>query len=186
MNHSMRMGMRGRNSLIASLFSIWLGAGAHTCTAQDLQLIGADTQWRYNKSGTELGTAWRNAAYDDTGSGWEGPGMILFGFETTPATYAPLTFRTPLPDPLAQFVTNFYFRTHFTMPNVPANLLALTTLLTTNYIDDGCVYYLNGVEILRYNMPTGEVNAATFALGGLVEGYSATANETIFIRTNAV
>src|SRR5439155_19171106 len=63
--------------------------------------------------------------------------------------------------------------------------MALTTLLTTTYIDDGCIYYLNGVEILRYSLPAGSVNAATFALGALTEGYSPTANETIFIRTNS-
>jgi hypothetical protein len=65
-----------------------------------------------------------------------------------------------------------------------SNLLALTSLLTTNYIDDGCIYYLNGVELLRYNMPAGDVYASSYSLPALTEGYSPMFNETIFIRTN--
>ncbi len=161
--------------------------------AQQYQLISVNTPWRYNRENLELGTAWRAPAYDDTIASWEGPSNILFGYETTPVEYSspgasigPQTFKTMFADPLTDhpYVTNYYFRTHLFIPDIPADLLAVSTLLTTNYIDDGCIYYLNGMEILRYNMPAGPVAAATYAFPALAEGYSATANETIFIRTN--
>jgi|ERR1051326_1080935 hypothetical protein len=91
---------------VLGLFCLW----AVMAQGQDLQVINLDTQWRYNQTGAELGTAWRSPGYDDNSSGWEGPGNILLGFETTPNNYAPLTFRTLLHDPAAQFITNFYFR----------------------------------------------------------------------------
>src|SRR5205823_10864325 len=88
------------------------------------------------------------------------------------AQYANFSFNTRFPDPQnppTNFRTNFYFRTHFTMPNYPASVLAGTTLLSTNWIDDGCVVYLNGAELFRFNMPVGAVNAAIFANSSLTE-----------------
>jgi len=37
------------------------------------------------------------------------------------------------------------------------------TLTSSNLVDDGAIYYLNGVEVARFNMPAGAVNAATFS-----------------------
>src|SRR5207253_7309882 len=98
---------------------------------------------------------------------------ILFGFETTPDEYLPFTFRTgqggdfPNPTNVVPYITNYYFRTRFTMPDLPADLLAGTLLVTTNLIDDGCVVYLNGLELFRFNMPAGPINATTFAAAQL-------------------
>jgi len=171
--------------MLLALTALCLMAG-HTAKAQTYSLITTDTDWRYNQTGTYLGTAWRTAGYDDTVAGWEGPGKMLFGFETTPAEYAPFTFNTPFPDPQnpnTNFRTNFYFRTHFTMPSVPAGYLAGTELITTNAVDDGAVVYINGVEIFRQNMPAGAVNANTFAPTAPAEGWPPT-GLTVFFRTN--
>src|SRR5881628_1815166 len=35
-------------------------------TAPGTRLLPIDTAWKYNDSGTDLGTAWRNAGYDDS------------------------------------------------------------------------------------------------------------------------
>src|SRR5262245_18540129 len=87
-----------------------------------LRLIDPFTHvWRYDDSGHELGTAWRESAYND--SSWP-TGMGLFGVETTtPFHYAPAGFpavTVPLaltaPGNTAQTVT-FYFRTHFQVPS---------------------------------------------------------------------
>jgi hypothetical protein len=43
----------------------------------------------------------------------------------------------------------YYLRTHFTY----SNSLEGVTLLFTNYVDDGAVFYLNGAEIARIRMP---------------------------------
>src|SRR6266481_1430569 len=170
---------------LKTMVLVWacLAIGMSYCRAQTLQLITLNTQWRYNQTGTNLGTAWIAPGYDDTSPGWEGPGFPLFGFETTESEYNNIGvyFQTRFPDPqnpTSNFRTNFYFRTHFAMPSVSATFLAATTLVTSNYVDDGAIYYLNGVEFARFNMPTGAVNAATFANGTL--------GEPIFFTTNYV
>jgi len=136
-----------------------------------LPLITLTNLWRYNTNNLELGTAWRAPAFND--SGWQGPGLALFGFETDELQYNNLGvyFNTHFTDPFSDrpFITNYYFRTHFQFPAYPAAVLAATTLATTNWFDDGVIYYLNGVELLRTNVPSGTVTAATFALSALLE-----------------
>jgi len=150
------------------LAASWFAADTHSVQAQTTNvLITTSTMWRYNQTGTNLGTAWQAPGYNDTVAGWEGPGLPLFGFETDEGQYNNLgvTFNTHFPDPqvAGNFRTNYYFRTHFTMPNYSAGVLAATTLVTTNWYDDGVVYYLNGSELLRTNMPAGTITATTFA-----------------------
>lgn len=53
----------------------------------------------------------------------------------------------------------YYFRRAFTVTDT-ASIGALTVRFVR---DDGCVIYLNGVEIVRSNMPGGTVTAATLA-----------------------
>src|SRR5882724_6572052 len=156
--------------LAASCFA----AGTNSSRAQTVDtLITTSTTWRYNQTGTNLGTAWQAANYNDTVAGWEGPGLPLFGYEGDVGRYDPLGvfFNTSFPDPqvAGNFRTNYYFRTHFTMPNYSAAVLAATVLTTTNWFDDGVVYYLNGAELLRTNMPTGTITATTFATAALGE-----------------
>jgi hypothetical protein len=43
----------------------------------------------------------------------------------------------------------YYFRTHFSF----SNSLSGVALLSTDYLDDGAVFYLNGTEIYRLRMP---------------------------------
>src|SRR5438552_9245087 len=133
----MRMRINSFKAILPALFSIWLTATVDIGQAQTLELVNTDTTWRYNQAGVDLGTGWRAPTFND--SGWEGPGQILFGYETTPAEYSPLTFRTPFVDPLTVFpeVNTYYFRTHFTMPNNPPNILRGTVLISSNWVDDG-------------------------------------------------
>jgi hypothetical protein len=64
--------------------------------------------------------------------------------------------------------TTYYFRTHFTFTNSPVGV----SLLFSNYLDDGAVFYLNGSEICRLHMdpaPTEIFNstlAATYGCSG--------------------
>jgi len=136
-----------------------------------LPLITLTNLWRYNTNNLELGTAWRTPEFND--SEWGGPGLALFGFETDELQYNNLGvyFNTRFNDPQTDhpFVTNYYFRTRFRVPDYPAAVLSATTLITTNWFDDGVIYYLNGVELLRTNVPSGTVTAATFALSALAE-----------------
>jgi hypothetical protein len=108
--------------------------------------------WKYNQSGQNLGTAWRQPSYNDTA--WPSGAALLY--VTTATLPAPkntqLTFTSPQQ-------TTFYFRKSFTFSGNPA-----TTTLTANFVlDDGAVVYLNGVEVLRVGMPPGVINYNTFA-----------------------
>src|SRR5260221_9732990 len=170
-------------AVVLAFVSVGILSGAYSGKAQPVNLVTTNTTWRYNQTGAELGTAWRARSYDDTVSGWEGPGLPLFGFEGNEVQYNNIGvyFQTRFPDPqnpTSNFRTNFYFRTHFTMPSVSAPILAATELVTSNWVDDGAIYYLNGIEFARFNMPGGAVNAATFANGAL--------SEPVFFTTNYV
>src|ERR1051326_5090047 len=155
-------------ALVLISSAVWL-AVFQSLGAAVYQLVTVDTPWRYNQTGTNLLTAWTAPNYDDTGPGWKGPSNILFGFETEAFEYLPLTFRTgnggdfPNPTNVVPYVTNYYFRTHFTMPSAPPGVLAVTALLSSNWVDDGSVVYLNGNELFRFNMPDGTILATTFA-----------------------
>jgi hypothetical protein len=105
--------------------------------------------WKYLVEGGDQGTAWREPEFDD--SSWNS-GIGLFGFESTPAVY-PYPFQTTW-QPIDGRLT-YYVRTHFQWVG-PLNWPDVL-LRTTNYIDDGAVFYLNGREVGRVRLPTNVV-----------------------------
>jgi hypothetical protein len=119
--------------------------------------------WKYLVEGGDQGTVWRDPEFND--SAWIS-GVGLFGFESTPAVY-PYPFQTvwlPIDGRLT-----YYARTHFQW-NGPLNWPDVL-LRTTNYIDDGAVFYLNGAEVGRLRLPTNSViEFDTPALSPPIEG----------------
>jgi hypothetical protein len=111
------------------------------------QYIGSATNWSYWDQGGRPAT-WEQPGFNDstwpTGTPQLGYGD---GDEST------LISRGPVGAP---YVTS-YFRTTINVSTVPdqvdLDLLA----------DDGAVVYVNGVEAVRDNMPTGTISAGTFA-----------------------
>ena len=78
----------------------------------------------------------------------------------------PFAFNTgPLPartnTTLAAGRTTYYFRTTFDFSGATSNL----TLNLRSIVDDGAIFYLNGTEIYRQNMPLGPVSYSTSASG---------------------
>jgi hypothetical protein len=120
-------------------------------------LISIGGTWRYNDTGTDLGTAWRNVGYNE--AGW-GTGEALLGEEGT-------VFAEPLRTELNYVAgkITYYFRTTFNSPIAPSS----ARLRIRTIIDDGAVFYLNGVEVQRVRL-TGTVTAATLAAGTPAEG----------------
>ena len=116
----------------------------------------ADSSWRVESSGDNQGTEWREPAYDDSQSGWS-TGTGLFGFSPNPGVY-PAPIATPLPPG----PTTYYFRARFEWTNDPAGV----ALVASNYLSDGAVLYLNGVEAKRFRLPGGAVLFDTPATGG--------------------
>ncbi len=118
-------------------------------SVEEVELIALDAEWRFEQSGTDLGTAWRDPDYDD--STWAtGAAALYVEGSTIPA---------PKNTPLALGQTTYYFRHEFNVDDVTA----ITSLNLTTVIDDGAVFYLNGAEVLRVGLSAGDVGASTFA-----------------------
>ncbi|MEI6675361.1 MAG: lamin tail domain-containing protein, partial [Verrucomicrobiota bacterium] len=113
--------------------------------------VSAGSVWKYKDNGSDQSTQWRAGNFDD--SSWaSGPAQLGYGDgdESTTVSYGP--------DANNKYHTT-YFRHHFTVVD-PAVYSGLTMSLV---VDDGCVVYLNGVEVVRRNMAAGEVDYTTLA-----------------------
>jgi hypothetical protein len=109
--------------------------------------------WRYEDSGTDLGTEWRAATFDD--SGWAaGAGLFYLEDGALPG---------PKTTPLAPARNTYYFRGKFQVDGNPADKV----ITVRPVVDDGAIVYLNGTEVLRYNMPAGAVTYGTLASAGV-------------------
>jgi hypothetical protein len=134
-------------------------------------ILSMDAIWKYETNGLDLGTAWIDTNYDD--STWKsGPGIL--GAETTVATVNAFSalgesVRTPFLAYTPQTIT-YYFRTTFVYSNNPSGL----TLISSNYIDDGAVFYLNGQAAGSLRMPNvyNYQTPATQSVEGVLEGLS--------------
>ena len=138
-----------RWKLLLGVLALVLTSSTATRTA-DQTLIAPGSQWRYNDSGTNLQTAWRDAAYSDTN--WPlGNAQLGYGDgdESTVISYGSSTNKR----------ITYYFRQKFNV----ANPSALSALSARYVRDDGAVVYLNGVEVIRSNMPAGAITYTTLA-----------------------
>lgn len=112
--------------------------------------IAEGSAWRYNDSGSNLGTAWRQSGYND--NSWSvGNGELGYGDGDEDTT---VSFGGNASN---KHVTT-YFRKDF---NAAVGNYTDATLRLLR--DDGAVVYLNGVEVLRTNMPSGTIGYTTLA-----------------------
>jgi len=115
--------------------------------------IQIDSVWKYNQSGTDLGTTWRETDFND--SGWLSGNALLY------------VEGDPLPAPKNTLLTlgqiTYYFRTSFIFTGNYENV----TFRIHPIIDDGAVFYLNGEEVLRLGMPDSEITHGTFATSAI-------------------
>lgn len=119
-------------------------------SAADL-LVPTGATWRYLDNGSDQGTIWRTAGFND--SGWASGAAELGygdGDEATVVSYGA--------DSANKHITT-YFRHSFTIADASAYQSASLRLLR----DDGAIVYLNGVEVFRSNMPGGTVGYRTLA-----------------------
>ena len=120
-----------------------------------IELIATEEIWKYNDTGTDLGSSWQEVSYDD--SAWaQGQAELGYGDgdEMTTINYGASSSRKNL--------TN-YFRKKFTL----ANASSLSNVVISLKYDDGAVVYLNGQEVIRTDMPVGEIGFSTAALGAI-------------------
>ena len=116
-------------------------------------------QWRYNASGASLPSNWAQQEYAVDGRTWK-LGQGLLGYETANLE-APINTQFAIPSSNNPRFLTYYFQTDL---NVSADQIAQAELLQISHmIDAGAVFYLNGIELFRFNMPDGPVNAGTRA-----------------------
>ena len=125
------------------------------------QLVSITNVWRYQPDGADLGTTWSSTNYNDTA--WpQGAGLL---YVETAALPAPTNTALTLTGTNGTQVITYYFRTHFTFSGSPLGV----QLIASNVIDDGAVFYLNGVEAGRFNLSAAPVRATNFADGVISE-----------------
>ena len=113
--------------------------------------IPALSEWKYNDTGTDLGSSWKEVAFDDTA--WaSGNGIFGYGdgVENTTLNFGP--------DSNNKYPT-YYFRNTFEI----ADASQFIDLIFNVRRDDGVVVYVNGTEAFRMNMPGGVITYNTYA-----------------------
>lgn len=95
--------------------------------------------WKYNDTGADLGTAWKEPGYDDSVAGWSS-GPALFGFE--PSDLAAPGIQTPFADPrtVTPYIFTYYFRNTFEYNGE----ISGASITIDHFVDDGVGYWLNG------------------------------------------
>ena len=105
-------------------------------------LVPAGAAWKYLDKGTDQGTAWRSPNFND--ASWSN-GIAQFGYgngdEKTVVSFGGNTTN--------KYVTT-YFRKQFFLGNAPC----IEKLTLKMVIDDGAAVYLNGTNILNYQLAT--------------------------------
>lgn len=144
------------------------------------QRFGLTQSWSFTTNNLD-GVNWKAISYTEPGWLGQGPGL-LYVIENN-ATVAPKS--TVLPPLSATAIPRtYYFRTHFNFSGSAAGI----SLVFSNFIDDGAVFYLNGAELARVRMPpspTVITNAstptATPCVGTAQAGDAATICPDVFV-----
>jgi hypothetical protein len=120
-------------------------------------LLSISNVWSYNINTNFDAVNWKTNSYND-GAWPAGPGLLGQYTPTRPQTL-PEPIRTVTPTNMNN--PTLYFRAHFNV----APGTTYTSLQFRHIVDDGAVFYLNGVEIAgsRFNLPAGAITAATTA-----------------------
>ena len=134
-------------------------------------IVPENASWKYTDDGIDHGKEWKEIAFDD--HNWKS-GRAKLGYggdgEQTVLTYGD--------DDTNKYITH-YFRHKFNY-----NDESKPNILSANLIrDDGAVVYLNGEEIIRSNMPKGEITHVTLA-SGHASGASESLPSTYTIDSN--
>ncbi|MBS1576273.1 MAG: metallophosphoesterase [Bacteroidetes bacterium] len=151
--------IEGNNTIAVEIHQ---NAGTSSDISFDLQLTGTlvptstslvayGSAWKYLDNGTNQGTAWRTASFND--AAWKnGNGQLGYGDgdETTIVSYG-------------GNANNKYITTYFRKTISITNASLYTSYSLSVKRDDGIVIYINGTEVYRNNMPAGTIAYNTLA-----------------------
>ncbi|HWQ93623.1 MAG TPA: CotH kinase family protein, partial [Clostridia bacterium] len=125
-------------------------------------LIPESAAWKYWDTGVVPTGAWQARTYNDL----EWPiGSARFGYPLA-AGGTPLT-----KSPGGQFFPSYFFRKSFVLSDVP-DAEQTGDIILRHFLDDGAVLYLNGTEVFRYKMPSGEVSYTSYTGDGYNVDYN--------------
>jgi hypothetical protein len=127
-------------------------------------------QWRYTSANLD-GIPWASPGFGDLD--WQtGQGVFWADNRAAPNAGIPsLGTRLPLDGTTGYPFVTYYFRTHFTI----GSLLPGMSLVFSNYLDDGVIYYLNGAEVVRRHLPAAP---AAITNGTRANGYDCSGDAT--------
>jgi hypothetical protein len=135
-------------------------------------IINFTDVWKFLDDGSDQGTAWKATVFDD--AAWNsGPAKLGFGddLETTVINGGPVDNR----------YRTTYFRKSFSI----TNLAQYQSFVVNMMRDDGAIVYVNGIEVIRENMPVGPVDYQTFASSTIDEGTEEETAVSFTIPTSA-
>ncbi|SFM26442.1 alpha-1,2-mannosidase, putative [Gracilibacillus orientalis] len=118
------------------------------------ELISKETEWKYFDKGQAAGDNWTAVDFDD--NEWQS-GKAMLGYDRNGNVNTEVSYG---PDSGNKYVTT-YFRKTFEVEDAE-DIMGLEASLIR---DDGAIVYLNGHEIIRTNMPSGDVDYETYANG---------------------
>ena len=123
-------------------------------------IVPFDAQWTYYDQGSMDGKTWMTQSFGT--SGWQ-KGTAPLGYGGIRGASGDVDFQTTIDfgGDSQHKRTAYYFRCPFTLDRVPT---ADQDIQLTFYVDDGCIIYLNGTEIHRYNMPEGDISYADYSI----------------------
>lgn len=127
-------------------------------------LLSFGDTWRYDEEGDDLGSNWATAAHPLGGNWSQGAGALAFEANGIPIPQGTALTFPNLNNPR---VVTYYFEREFQLTQAQFDNLASFDL--AHLIDDGAVFYINGVEVARFKMDGAigdPVAASSFANGG--------------------
>lgn len=137
----------------------------------DPMLVAENSSWKYHDLGQDLGTEWQASNYDD--ANWlSGNAPLGYGDSGMATT---LSFG---PSSSNKYPT-YYFRKHINVPSAETFHQLKFRIMR----DDGVIVYINGVEAIRSNMPSGTVTYTTYSAETIDGAAETTWNEYIVPNT---
>jgi len=126
-------------------------------TLYTTDLVEPNSKWRYRDNGVDPGPEWHSPSFNATS--W----LIGFG----PFGYGDVHIKTQVSS--GGDADDKHMTTWFRQPFAVKAVDKISHLNLRLMRDDGAVVYINGVEIMRSNMPDGPIGPDTEAISGINE-----------------
>jgi hypothetical protein len=140
---------------VLGLFAVF-ARGSHCA-----EVVPYGASWRYlvglSEASSPDSTAWRKPGFDD--SAWS-VGAAPIGYANPPNSAPEFTIATFVPSSLDGNYSCVFARSTF----LAKNPTGANTFTVNVNIDDGCIVWINGAEVGRYNLPDGELAYNQWAL----------------------